>query len=253
MNGIMNAACLREIGLSGGERILDMGSGLGQFSRAMARAAGPKSVVVGVERSLDQIAKARAFAQADGEESLVDFRHGDAVDLPLSPSEWSSFDVVHARFLLEHVPEPIAVVRSMVRAARPGGRIVIQDDDHDVLRVYPEPAGFTPLWNAYMRAYDRLGNDPFIGRRLVTLLHRAGAQPVRSTWIFFGACAGEAQFPGLVENMIGVIVSAREYILQEDLIEAASFDGAVAELWRWSGRPDAALWYSMCWAEGRVP
>src|SRR5687768_17041112 len=93
----------------------------------------------------------------------------------------------------------------------------------------------------------------FIGRRLVTLLHRAGAQPVRSTWIFFGACAGEAQFPGLVENMIGVIVSAREYMLQEDLIEAASFDGAVAELWRWSARPDAALWYSMCWAEGRAP
>ena len=38
-----------------------------------------------------------------------------------STDEWGTFDLVHARFLLEHVSDPLAVVRSMARAVRPGG------------------------------------------------------------------------------------------------------------------------------------
>jgi SAM-dependent methyltransferase len=253
LNEILNAASLRELQLRGRERILDLGSGLGQFSRAMARAAGPNGRVIAVERSEEQIAQARVLAAADGEPLAVDFRQGDAFEIPLALKEWGSFDVVHSRFLLEHVTDPLAVVRAMARASRPGGRIVLEDDDHDVLRLHPEPAGFAPLWQAYMRAYDRLGNDPLIGRRLVWLLHRAGAMPVRSTWIHFGACAGEPRFVSFAENLIGVIQSAREHVLREDLLERDQFDHAIAELHQWSLRPDAALWYAMCWAEGRAP
>src|SRR5262249_7142532 len=116
LNDLMNDASLRELALRDGERLLDVGSGLGQLSRAMARAAGPAGRVVGVEGDARQLAEARRLAAAAGEEVLVDFRAGDALQLPLREEEWSTFDVAHARFLLEHVRDPLGVVRAMVRA-----------------------------------------------------------------------------------------------------------------------------------------
>jgi SAM-dependent methyltransferase len=249
---LLNQAELREMNLRGDERILDFGSGLGQFTRAMARAV-PRGHVAGIERDEKQLAGSKQLAAKDGEEQLVEFRAGDVVDLSLRDNEWGTYDLAHARFVLEHVPDPLRVVQNMVRAVRPGGRIVLADDDHDVLRLWPEPAGFVELWRAYMRTYDRNGNDPYIGRRIVSLMHAAGASPVRNTWIFFGACAGMEHFDVLAANMLGVVLTARDRIVGGDLLAADAFDEAVGNYRRWSERPGAALWFSMCWAEGRKP
>src|SRR5947209_18182670 len=239
-------AMLREMKLRGDERILDLGSGLGQFTRMMARAV-PDGHVVGIEYSEEQLATARRLAADDGEATLAEFRAGDALNLEI---EWEMFDVAHTRFLLEHVPDPLRVVTSMVRAVRPGGRIVLADDDHGVMRLWPEPSGWMDLWNAYMRAYERIGNDPHVGRRLVQLLHDAAVQPVRNTWVFFGGCAGMETFPILAANMAGVVRTARETIVAERLFDAGDFDRVMAEYAIWSQRPDAALWFSVAWAEG---
>ncbi len=246
---LLNSAELREIDLRGDESIIDFGSGLGQFTRAMARAV-PRGRVVGLERDEQQLNAALRLAKEDGQAELVDFRRADVMDLDLPKSEWETYDLAHARFVLEHVPDPLRVVRTMVRAVRPGGRIILADDDHDVLRLFPEPAGWSETWRAYMRTYDRHGNDPFIGRRLVALMHAAGANPVRNTWIFFGGCAGMKIFDVLSRNMLGVIMTARKAILDGDLLEESAFDSAVRNCEAWARRPDAAIWFSMCWAEG---
>lgn len=249
LNDLLNPRSVAALGLVGGERILDVGSGLGQLTRAMARAAGAK--VIGIERSHDQIAEAKRQAALDGEASLVEFRQGDAIDFPLREEEWGTFDIAHTRFLLEHVPKPLEVVRAMVRAVRPGGRIVLEDDDHDLLRLWPEPPGFQEFWQAYMRSYEYLGNDPIVGRRLVSLLVEAGAQPVRNALLFFGSCVGEAHFSGYVKNLIEVIAGARETVIGAELLQAETFDAGIASLHEWSQRTDAAIWYAMSWAEGR--
>jgi len=191
LNELLNRAALRELALRGGEKIVDFGAGLGQLTRDMARAA--KRRVVGIERSPKQIAEARRQAAAAGEESLLELRQGD-VQEGVPRAEEGTYDLAHARFVLEHVPDPLVVVKAMVRAVRPGGRLVLQDDDHEILRLWPEPLGVRVLWGAYMRAFDRIGNDPYVGRRLVELLHAAGARPSRSHFLFFGACAGEPAF-----------------------------------------------------------
>ncbi len=246
---LLNSAELREISLRGDEKILDFGSGLGQFTRAMARCV-PRGSVVGIERDEQQLAGALRLAAESGEEGLVEFRSGDVIDLDLPENEWGSYDLAHARFVLEHVPDPLRVVRNMVRAVRPGGRIVLADDDHDVLRLWPEPPGWCEVWRAYMRTYDRNGNDPFTGRHLVSLIHAAGASPVRNTWIFFGGCAGMQSFDVLAKNMLGVVMTAREPMIKGNLVEESAFEEAVRNYEEWARSPDAAMWFSMSWAEG---
>jgi SAM-dependent methyltransferase len=246
---LLNPASLREMALLGDERIVDFGSGLGQFTRAMARAV-PRGRALGLERDPAQILGARRLAQEDGGVSNVEFREADALDPALSDGEWGTFDVAHARFVLEHVPDPLRVVQNMVRAVRPGGRVILADDDHDILRVAPDPPGFSDLWRAYIRSYDRNRTDPFVGRRLVALLQQAGARPRRNAFIFFGGCAGMEHFDVLAANMLGVVMTARELIIESHLFDERAFDETVAAFRAWAGRPDAAIWYAMNWAEG---
>ena len=259
LNDILNASSLRELGLRGGESILDLGCGLGQLTRAMARAAGPTGRVLGIERSEEQLTQARQLGAKAVDASLgdvdgsllatIEFRQGDVLDLRLDESEWGAFDVAHARFLLEHVPDPLAVVRSMVRAVKSGGRVVLEDDDHEILRLWPEPAGFDRVWSAYIDSYRRAGNDPSIGKRLVELLHKAGARPRRSTFIYFGACSGEPVFPAQATNVAGVLHSAKAEVLAEGISESA-FSDCMAAIQEWGALPNAAMWYAVSWAEG---
>jgi SAM-dependent methyltransferase len=248
MNALLNASSLEAMRLSGGERVLDVGSGLGQFARALGKATGRR--VVGVEKSDAQREAAQRLAAAAGETDFAEFRAGEAESLPLSAGEWETFDVVHARFVLEHVRDPLAVVRQMAAAARPGGRIVLEDDDHDILRLAPEPEGFPALWSAYMLSYEKIGCDPIVGRKLVGLLRLAGARPVGNTLLFFGACAGHPDFPLYAENLAIILEQARGVVSGNGLMRATAFDAALDAYRRWAKLPDSAIWYARNWAEG---
>lgn len=253
LNLSLNDLSLRELALAPGERVLDFGCGLGQLTRAMARDTAPGGAVVGIDASREQLDRALALATAEGEADLVDLRLGSVEAPPYRPGERGSFDVAHARFVLEHVADPLRVVREMVAAVRPGGRIAIQDDDHAALRLWPEPAGFLALWETYILVTARNQNDPFVGRRLPALLSAAGATPTRITGLFYGGAGGTAELASATENVIGLFEGVRDRLLLLSALSAAEFDATLAHFRAWSARPDAAMWYVFHWAEGRRP
>lgn len=253
LNDLLNAACLRELPLKPGQKVLDLGSGLGQFTRLMARTVGRSGQVVGVERDPDQIRQARALADDAGELALVEFRQGDACDLPLGAAEWGSFDLVHARFLLEHISQPEQVIAQMIKALRPGGRIFVSDDDHDQFRPWPEPRGFPDLWRAYVRSFQARGNDPFIGRRLAALLRDGGLTSISNTSVFFGGCAGNDRFLAVADNLIAALFGARDSMLSHGFLDEAAYQTGMDGLQEWKADPSAVLWYSICCAEGVAP
>lgn len=250
LNELINERCIQLIGLEGGEKILDMGSGLGQFTLAMARRIGPEGKCLGIERDNHQLETANKNLGKQSDIKWVEFRQGDAESMPLTKDEWNTFDVGHARFLLEHLSRPEAALNQLVKAVRPGGRVVLEDDDHLYLQLYPDPPGFSTLWTAYMRSYDRLGNDPYIGRRLVSMMYDAGLREIRNDLVFFGDCAGSPTFKGYMANLIGVIETARKVMIDGNLISASVMDEALKNMRAWTNLPYAALWYQIYWAVG---
>ena len=103
LNRRLNERCLAPADFRAGERVIDFGAGLGQFSRMIARATGVP--VVAIERSREQIEEALRQATADGETNLLTMREGDVLSppirekngapstLPTHGSFWSMFPI----------------------------------------------------------------------------------------------------------------------------------------------------------------
>ncbi len=243
LNRLLNDRCRKVIEVNTGDKILDVGSGLGIFSRHLARETACQ--VIGVEKSLEQLMTCLQLAKNDGESGLVEYREGSAYALPLEANEWNTFDLVHTRFLLEHLKDPQTAVDQMMLALRPGGKIILIDDDHVHFQCYPPVAHFDLLWNNYLRSYDRLGNDPFIGRKLVYLLHQASATNLQNDFVNFGSTSDNEDFIFFVDNIREIIVQAESIIVGQGMIDEHTFEQGIQALDRFKNFKGASIWYSI--------
>lgn len=158
---------LDRIGVSTGWRAIDIGCGPLGILDLLAERVGPEGVVVGLEPdpAMLDMARVSLAERGFGRLRLV---AADAVSSRL-PDE--SFDLVHERLVLANLPRPERIVAEMVRLARPGGVVALQDIDG--LSWICEPPH--PAWERVMEAVVAAWiGDPFLGRRLPGLLRDAG-------------------------------------------------------------------------------
>ena len=97
---------------------LDVGSGPGNVTASLARAAGPDGLALGVDISEPMLARA-VRAEAGPQ---VGFLRADAQRLPFRDE---TFDAVISIAMLQLIPEPSAALAEMVRVLRPGKRMAV--------------------------------------------------------------------------------------------------------------------------------
>jgi len=102
-----------------GERVLDIGCGVGQTSLQLAARVGPTGSVLGVDISAPMLARARERAAAEKLPNLR-FEIADAQTAALTPG---SVDLVFSRFGVMFFADPEAAFTNIGRALRPGGRL----------------------------------------------------------------------------------------------------------------------------------
>ena len=121
-----NAPCterpFREAGIGPGQRVLDLGSGVGDVSMLLARIVGSSGEVVGIERDACSIARANASAAESGLRN-ISFMQADVNQIV---SE-RPFDAAAGRFILMFLPDPASVLRSLTQLVRPGGIVAFQE------------------------------------------------------------------------------------------------------------------------------
>lgn len=94
---------------------------------ALARLVGPSGTAAGIDLSEGMIAEARQRAAAAGLDVDLRVAPGDALPFPDA-----TFDAVRSERVLQHVADPLAVLREMVRVTKPGGRVLAVDPDRGV-------------------------------------------------------------------------------------------------------------------------
>jgi ubiquinone/menaquinone biosynthesis C-methylase UbiE len=150
--------------------VLEVGCGPGVLAFAAARER-PTATVTGVD-----ISPARFAGRAAGAPRNVRLREGDAVDLPFADR---TFDLVYSRFLLEYLPDKQRAVGEMARVCSPGGRVLLQDLDGQLLWHFPEDAELQEGVRRVLHALSERGFDPFVGRKLFSLCKAAGLTDIR--------------------------------------------------------------------------
>lgn len=95
-------AYLDALGIAPGAHVLDVGCGTGVVARAVARRLAPNGRLVGLDPSPAMLAVGRELAEREGLLDRVEFRTGDARELPFADS---TFDVVLAITALSHMTD----------------------------------------------------------------------------------------------------------------------------------------------------
>jgi len=162
---------LADAGITRGQRVLDIGCGMGDVSLIAADLVGPSGEVVGIDSSAGPLAIARDRVQDLGLSNLR-FVQGDLNDLPKDIGE---FDAITGRRVLMYQPDAVATLRTLCQYLRSGGLVALHE--HDTTMV---PASLAPLpmhkqaqgWLLQMLKGE--GADTHMGFRLHEVLTEAG-------------------------------------------------------------------------------
>jgi hypothetical protein len=95
--------------------------------------------------------------------------------------EDATYDLVHARKVLEHLTEPRAALVRMSAAVKPGGWLFVEDVDFATfLKVEArDPEFFTRAFGQIVQTMQQAGFQPYLGRELGSWLRGLGYEQVR--------------------------------------------------------------------------
>ncbi|TXS58114.1 class I SAM-dependent methyltransferase [Streptomyces sp. t39] len=225
---------LRQLGAGPGWRCLDVGAGTGSVARMLLREAGVAEVVA-VDRDT-------RFLAQDRPEGLTPLE-ADVLADGFAPGR---FDLVHARFVLMHLPDPARMTARLAALLAPGGVLVVSDAVDLTTGVAPDGPVTNAVRAMWQGLRDTIGTDVSWVPGCPQLLADAGLESV----------AAEIHVPPLVAGSPISRFWAQTWERSRDAMVATGLvdDAGVDEAVRGLAAPDfAGLSPGMLTAWGRAP
>jgi len=227
-----------------GMSLLDVGCGPGTITADLAAQVAPGRVT-GLDPAPDAVAAARA---AVGDTARI-----EQADL-LTWAGGARFDVVHAHQVLQHVPDPVALLRAMAARCVPGGLVAARDASYPAMSWYPCPPELDRWRELYLGLARSDGGEPDAASRLLGWARRAGlaeVTPSASVWCF-ATDADRQWWGGLWADRVTASALGHRLVERGDAT-VAELAGIAAAWRRWAADPDA--WFAVLNGEilGRVP
>ncbi len=230
LSRIMQASTLgllERAGIRPGMVCLEVACGSADLAFDIARLVTPDGRVVATDIDRTKLELATIEAEV-GQLTNLEFRFADITTDELEPE----FDLVHARFILTHLPNPERALATMRQALRPGGILAVEDVDFRGYFCYPECDALWRYVELYTRTVQRRGGDPNIGPRLPALLTEAGFEKVQMNIVQPAGMSGEVKLlsPLTMENIADAVIA-------EGLASREEIDRLVAELYEFARTP----------------
>ena len=151
--------------LSSANHVLDVGCGPGALAAEVARRF-PDKTIVGVDASENRLEHARQNQVYPN----LSFECANSTKLPFPDQH---FDVVYSRLMLEYLQNPETASNEMARVCKPGGHVILQDLDGQIVWHYPVPDFETDI-QTVLDELKKTGFDVFVGRKLFLHAKNAG-------------------------------------------------------------------------------
>jgi ubiquinone/menaquinone biosynthesis C-methylase UbiE len=222
--------------LKPGTRLLEVGCGVGAVLAVLGQEF-PGVRLAGVDIEPKQLEFARGhLARARVEATLLE---ADALALPFGDE---SFDHVWMMWFLEHVADPLAVLREARRVLVPGGAITAIEVDYSTCRAEPSTPAIEALIRAMVQGMAASGWSD-AGTRLPGWLREAGFREVdegeRSYWWQGDDLAGQARYAA------EVLDSALDALAQLPGVDEAELRAGLQDLHNLPRQPGAGLGWVM--------
>jgi ubiquinone/menaquinone biosynthesis C-methylase UbiE len=159
--------------LTSGASVLDVGCGGGEVCVELAARVGRNGRIAGIDPSEVMIAAAKRAARASA--PPIDLRVASIYALPFPDA---AFDAVRAERVFQHLEDPEAGLREMLRVTRTGGRVMAIDPDHGQHGLALDDPAHRRVHDASTRALLRMIANPHSGTRLRGMFLRAGLAEV---------------------------------------------------------------------------
>jgi len=187
------------LGYRADETLLDIGCGVGAVLGVIASAY-PGLKLAGIDLEPKQIETARRHLSSLGHPD-ADLRAGDATRLPWADA---STDHVFTMWFLEHLREPLPVLREALRVLKPGGTITCIETDYSTFTVWPRNSDWDLVAKAQHEHFRRNGQAN-AGRRLGEWLSAAGFAHVENSMhpFHFNTSHSREQLREYVEYIAG--------------------------------------------------
>lgn len=159
--------------------LLDVGCGPGTITADFAELV-PQGKVTGVDAVEAVLEQAKSFAESRGLKNIA-FQSVDANALPFPDN---SFDVVFCHQVLQHVKDPVGILKEMHRVAKPGGVVAAREADYRGFAWYPELPGIQKWADLYQKVAKVNGGEPNAGRYCHVWAKQAGFSPeqIEASW-----------------------------------------------------------------------
>ena len=222
-----------------GATILDVGCGPGTITIDFATRVAPAHVI-GMDSSTEIIEKATLLA-AERDVGNVEFVTGNAYELPYADG---TFDIVHAHQVLQHVSNPVAMLRELRRVRKPGGVVAARDVDYGGCFWFPESDGLDHWVRLLSQVQRSNEGEPDAGRRLKAWAVDAGFADVSATssvWCFNDEIDrewwGSLWEARMLQSALAVDAIDMKFATQDELID-------ISMAWRaWANDPLG--WFAM--------
>jgi SAM-dependent methyltransferase len=237
----------RDAGIGPGQRVLDVGSGVGDVAFLVVRLVGPTGEVVGIDLDGTALEKARVRA------SQLGFRNVRFVESDVSAAPVGTpFDAVVGRLILQFLPDPAAALRSLATEVKPGGVVVFHEANWAsflsqaahlplrslcgslIIETFRRSGARTDMELALFRGFLNMGFSP-PDLRLETPV---GNDPETRRWIFDLFCTVRRRFDefGISATAVGDM-DTLFHRLEAELDSTQSYAACIGLVGAWARKP----------------
>jgi SAM-dependent methyltransferase len=212
-----------------GSLVLEAGCGVGAQTVTLAQRS-PQARFVSIDVSPDSVAAARHRVEQAGLTN-VELRQADIFALPFDAG---SFDHVFVCFVLEHLSQPVEVLRLLAGLLRPGGTITVIEGDHGSTYFHPDSAAAHEAIQCQVELQHAAGGDSNIGRQVYPLLVEAGfdAVHVRPLMVYVDWSRPQLVDGFTRKTFTAMIEGVRDEAIAAGLTTPERFDAGIRDLYR---------------------
>ena len=231
------------------KRLLEVGCGVGAQTQILLERFS-KMHVTGVDISDVQLATARSVLKNEIKKGKVDLVQSDATNMPFKSK---SFDGAFICWFLEHVPDPLTVLKETRRFLEPGSPIFCTEVQNSGVFVDPYSPSVLKYWYEFNDVQWTEKGHPFVGAQLGNLLKEAGYKDIvfdTQTMIFDSRNSAERK--KFIRYFHSLMMSAKPMLEKHGRINDELVQEVSMELDRLAMAKNSVVFFPFCRARAKA-